>query len=602
MLFFSELQEKKVLDAHGRQVGKVQDIAVRVGQGLPRSEFLLVYRTRRGRRETSAVPWDWVASISREGVTLDREREEVWDADIQAEGLWLGRNLLDRQIVDLHGYKVVRVNDLRLAESDSRLTLTGVDVSQKALLRRLGLEKAVRAAEKLGIDLPERTIPWSFVAPLEVSQAGLRLTVTQSQLGEMHPTDIADILEQLDPAQRSRLLDILDSFTAAQSLSEVEPEMQAEVIEGLAETRASNLLEIMPPDEAADILGNLPRDKAERLLNMMGVREARLIRELLGYPEDTAGGKMTPEFLAVLSSCTAAECIDYLRRNAPDAETLYYVYVVDDEGRLKGVVSLRELLTVDPEERVEEFMRRDVISVHVDDDQEAVAEVMARYNLLALPVVDDDNVLKGIITVDDVIDVMREEVVEDLSHLGGLELSEVGLATSLRSRLPSLAITLLGGCLCALVVMLYESRPIPLVTLAFFLPLVLRAAQDVGLVSQAVVLERLGGVEFTAREVLGLAWREFRLVLIIACGLALLGGTAAFLWEGYLRLGLVISFTLLASIPLGGILGMVFTLISQRVPGELHFAQARLSGLLMGLTTLVIYLALAAALLPGRTS
>ncbi|MDI7251577.1 MAG: magnesium transporter, partial [Actinomycetota bacterium] len=496
----------------------------------------------------------------------------------------------------------VRVNDLRLAESNSHLTLTGVDVSQRALLRRLGLERMARAAARLGIDLPERTIPWSFVAPLEVSQAGLRLTVTQSQLSEMHPTDLADILEQLDASQRGRLLDILDAFTAAQSLSEVEPEMQAEVIEGLAETRASNLLEIMPPDEAADILGNLPRDKVERLLNMMGVREAKLIRELLGYAEDTAGGKMTPEFLAVLSSYTAGECIDFLRRRAPDAETLYYVYVVDDEGRLKGVVSLRDLLTVDPGERVEEFMRRDVISVNVDDDQEAVAEVMARYNLLALPVVDDENVLKGIITVDDVIDVMREEVMEDLSHLGGLELAEAGLTTSLRSRLPSLAVTLLGGCLCALVLMLLEARPIPLVTLAFFLPLVLRAAQDVGLVSQAVILERLGGGEVSAGEVIRLAWREFRLVFLISCGLALLGGAAAFLWEGYLRLGLVLGFTLLASIPLGGMLGMIFTLISQRVPGELHFAQARLSGLLMGLTTLVIYLGLAVVLLSGRAS
>ncbi|WP_287152792.1 magnesium transporter [Candidatus Solincola tengchongensis] len=600
MYFFSELQEKKVLDKHGRLVGKLQDIAVKWGHGFPRSESLQVYRTRRGRRETAVVPWEWVSSLSRDGVTLSCERDAVWKSEFQPEGLWLGRNLLDRQIVDLNGYKVVRVNDLRLAESNSHLTLTGVDVSQRALLRRLGLERMVRAVARLGIDIPERTIPWNFVAPLEVSQAGLRLTVTQSQLGEMHPTDLADILEQLDAGQRGRLLDLLDAFTAAQSLSEVEPEMQAEVIEGLAETRASNLLEIMPPDEAADILGHLPRDKAERLLNMMGVKEAKLIRDLLGYAEDTAGGKMTPEFLAVLSSYTAGECIDFLRRKAPDAETLYYVYVVDDEGRLKGVVSLRDLLTVDPEERVEEFMRRDVISVNLDDDQEAVAEVMARYNLLALPVVDDDNLLKGIITVDDVIDVLREEVMEDLSYLGGLELADAGLATSLRSRLPSLAVTLLGGSLCALVLMLFEGRPIPLVSLAFFIPLVLRAAQDVGLVSQAVILERLGGVEASVKEVARLAWREFRLVFLISCGLAFLGGAAAFLWRGYLRLGLVLGFTLLSSIPLGGMLGMIFALVSQRVTGELHFVQARLSGFLMSLTSLAIYLGLATALLSGH--
>lgn len=602
MYFFSELQEKKVLDIHGRVVGKVQDIGMSLSHGLPRSELLVVYRTRRGRRETAAVPWEWITSLGREGVVLSRERDEVWDSDLEPRGLLLGRNLLDQQIVDLHGYKVVRVNDLRLAESNSHLTLTGVDVSQRALLRRLGLERMARAAAYLGIDLPEKTIPWSFVAPLEVSQPGLRLTVTQSQLTEMHPTDLADILEQLDPGQRARLLDLLDAFTAAQSLSEVEPEMQAEVIEGLAEAKASNLLEILPPDEAADILGNLPRDKAERLLNMMGVREAGLIRELLGYPEDTAGGKMTPEFLAAPSSYTAQECIEFLRRNAPDAETLYYLYVVDDEGRLKGVVSLRDLLTVDPGRRVEDFMHRDVISVNVNDDQEAVAEVMARYNLLALPVVDDENLLKGIITVDDIIDAMREEVMEDLSYLGGLELAEAGLSPPLRSRLPSLAVTLLGGCLCALVIMLFESRPIPLVTLAFFLPLVLRAAQDVGLVSQAAILEGLGGGEADVGEVIRLAWREFRLVFLLSCGLAVLGGIAAFLWEGYVQLGLSLGLTLLASIPLGGLLGMVFTLISRRVPGELHFAQARLSGLIIGLTTLGVYLGLAVAFLSSGAS
>lgn len=602
MYFFSELQEKKVLDVHGRMVGKLQDIAVSLGHGLPRSEFLVVYRTRRGQRETATVPWGWVSSLDPEGITLSRERDAVWKSDFQAQGLLLGRNLLDQQIVDLHGYKVVRVNDLRLAESNSHLTLTGVDVSQRALLRRLGLERMVRTVERLGVELPERTIPWSFVAPLEPKQAGLKLTVSQSQLAEMHPPDLADILEQLDSGQRGRLLDLLDSLTAAQSLSEVEPEMQAEVIEGLTETRASNLLEIMPPDEAADILGNLPRDKAERLLSMMGVEEAETIRSLLGYPKDTAGGKMTPEFLAVSSTYTAAECIDFLRRNAPDAETLYYVYVVDDEGRLKGVVSLRDLLTADPQQRVEDFMYRDVISVNVNDDQEVVAEIMARYNFLALPVVDDENVLKGIITVDDVIDVMREEIVEDLSYLGGLELTETALSPSLSSRLPSLAVSFLGGCLCALVLMLFESQPIPLVTLAFFLPLVLRAAQDMGLVSQAAVLERLGGGDFSAGEVVRLAWREFRLIFLLSCGLALLGGVAAFLWEGYLRLGLVLGLTLLASIPLGSLLGMVLTLLSQRLTGELHFAQARLSGLLIGLITLVVYMALAAALLSGGAS
>lgn len=601
MYFFSELQEKRVLDRAGRHLGKVQDIGVAADTGLPQSESLIIARTRRGRKETVVVPWSWVISLDRSGITLDRERDEVWGSEHPESGLLLGRNLLDRQIVDLHGNKVVRVNDLRLAEFDTQLRLTGVDVSQRALLRRLGLEWLIRALGTLGIDLPERTIPWDFVAPLELHRPDLKLTVSQTQLADLHPPDLADIIEQLDPAQRGRLLDLLDAFTAAQSLSEVDPDKQAEIIEGLTETRASNLLEIMPPDEAADILANLPRDKAERLLNIMGVKEAGVIRELLGYGEHTAGGRMTPEFLAIPGRYTAAQCIGYLREKAPDAETLYYVYVVDDEGRLKGVVSLRDLLTSPPGEKIEEFMNRDVISVNVSDDQEAVAEIMAHYNFLALPVVDDENHLKGIITVDDIIDVLREEAVEDLSHLGGLELSEVGAAPSLRTRLPSILITLIGGCAGALLIMSFEGRAIPLVTLAFFLPLILRAAQDIGLISQAVVLESIGGRELHAGEVLAIAWKELRVVMLISAGLALIGGAAAFFWEGYARLGMTIGLSLLLAILLGGALGMIIPLVSRKVRGELLYTQVRFSSLLIALSALVIYFGTAALLLRGVT-
>ncbi len=599
MYFFSELQDRKVLDKHGRLVGKVHDIGVRLGAGLPQSESLVVARYRRGRRETVTVPWEWVQSVGPEVVTLSRQREEVWRSEFPPGGLLLGKNLLDRQIVDLHGNKVVRVNDLRLAEFDSQLRLTGVDVSLRALLRRLGMERLARIAGNLGLDFPERTIPWNFVAPLDMDRADLRLTLTQTQLSELHPTDLADIIEQLDPPQRERLLDRLDALTAAQSLSEVEPDMQAEVIEGLTETKVSNLLEVMPPDEAADILSNLPRDKAERLLNIMGVREAEIIRELLGYEEDTAGGKMTPEFLAVPSHYTADQCIQYLRDNAPDAETLYYVYVIDDEGRLKGVVSMRDLLTSPPEAKVEDFMCRDVISVNVSDDQEAVAETMIRYNFLALPVVDDDNHLKGIITVDDMIDVLREETMEDLSHLGGLEVEETGVATSLRTRFPSLLVTLLGGCLAALVIMVFEGKAIDLVLLSFFLPLLLRAVQDIGLISQAVVLEYIGGREISVKEIAAITWRELRVVLIISCGLAGLGGLSAFLWEGHLRMGLTLGLSLLLSVFLGGVIGIGFPLAINRIRGELRFTQARFSTLLIVLVSLAIYLGLASALLSG---
>ncbi len=598
MLFFSDLQERKVVDVAGRTAGRLHDIGMGLRGSLPQSEFLVLSRTRRGRRETVAVPWGRVSSLQASCITLDRDREEIWNSDSGQAGLLLGRNLLDRQIVDLHGNKVVRVNDLRLAEFDSNLRLTGVDVSQRALLRRLGLEKTLlRLCHLVGGDLPEKTIPWNYVAPLEVQRPDLMLTITESQLSELHPTDIADIIEQMEPQYRERLLDLLGAFTAAESLSEVEPGKQADVIEDLTEAKASNLLEIMPPDEAADILALLPRDKAERLLNIMGLREAGIIRELLGYGEDTAGGRMTPEYLSIPGSLRAKEAMAYLRENAPDAETPYYIYVEDNEGRLKGVVSLRDLLTSPPHEKVGEFMRRDLISVNVAEDQETVADIMSRYNFLALPVVDDNNAIKGIITVDDMIDVIREEAIEDLSHLGGLELSERGAAPSLRTRLPSIIITLLGGLAAALIISAFEDRIIPFISLLFFIPLVLRAAQDIGIVSQAVVLEEIGGKDPGWREVMVLVWKELRVVLVISLGLALLGGLAAALWEDYLRFGLTIGLTLFTTVVLGTIVGISLPLITRRVKGELRYTQARFSSLFIGIAALAIYLGMATALL-----
>jgi Mg2+ transporter MgtE len=598
LLFFSDLQERKVIDSTGRVAGRLHDIGMGLSGNLLQSEFMLISRTRRGRRETVAVPWKCVSSLHSPEVKLDRKREEIWESEHSQTGLLLGRNLLDRQIVDLHGNKVVRVNDLRLAEFDSSLRLTGVDISQRALLRRLGLEKSlVRLLRLLGRNLPEKTIPWNFVAPLEVQRSDLKLTVTESQLSDLHPTDLADIIEQLEPQYRERLLDLLGTFMAAESLSEIEPGKQADVIEDLSETKVSNLLEIMPPDEATDILALLPRDKAERLLNIMGVREAGVIRELLGYEEDTAGGRMTPDFLSVPSSNTARETMDFLRENAPDAETLYYVYVEDNEGRLKGVVSLRDLLRSPQEERVEDFMRRDVISVNVAEDQEAVAATMRRYNFLALPVIDDRNSIKGIITVDDMIDVIREEAIEDLSHIGGLELVEPGAAPSLRTRLPSIVITLLGGLAAALLISAFEEHIIPFISLVFFIPLVLRAAQDIGIVSQAVVLEEIGGKDLSGREILRMVWKEMRVVLIISIGLAILGGLVAALWEDYLRFGLTIGITLFTTVVMGTVVGICLPLISRRIKGELRYTQARFSTLFIAIAALAIYLGMATALL-----
>ena len=599
MYYLSQLLERKVVDASGRAVGKLHDISMVPEERSLLSRHLVVSRFRRGRRELYAVPWEWVGSLE-PAITLNREREDVYRCPPEPEGLLVQRSLLDRQIVDIQGRKVERVNDVRLSEFDSRLRLTGVDVSPRALLRRLGLEKpAALAARLVGRELPEKTIPWEFVAPLDLPTRDLQLRIAQSQLKELHPSDMADILEQVEPQYRERLLDLLSSMSAAESLSEVDPDKQVDVIGDLSETKASNILGVMPPDEAADILRLLPRDKAERLLSIMGMKESRIIRELLGYGEDTAGGRMTPEFLGVPGYFTAAQCIEYLRRRASEAETLYYLYVLDDEGRLKGVLSLRDLLTHPPDQRVEDFMNRDVISVHVDDDQEMVADLMRKYNFLALPVVDDDNVLKGIVTVDDMMDVLKEETVEDISHLGGMMVGD-SFREVLRGSLPGLASALVAGMACTLLLSAFRPSWPAIIACAYFLPWVIRVGEGMGMFSQAAFLEATGGRELERGILIPVARREMTAALILSLGTGALSGPAALWLTGKGSLAVALALSLVISSLVGMGTGTLFTILSHREGGALRFVQTRLSFLFMTVITVPVYVFLSKVLLSAR--
>ncbi len=282
------------------------------------------------------------------------------------------------------------------------------------------LERASdRVAKAFGGHLAETLIAWNYMDLLDRDLSQVKLSVTHKRLHELHPADVADILETLNPSQRAAVFEHLDNESAAETISELEDEYQADVIDDLSERRASDLLAEMDPDDAADIIGDLPYDKAERLLRLMGVEDAKAIRSLLGYKEKTAGGIMTPEVTTVREDMTVQEVIECLRGEAAEHESIYYVYVVAPDKRLTGVISLRDLLVSAPETSVSEIAERDLITTNPDDDQEDVAEAMSKYDLLALPVVDESGALLGIVTVDDALDVMEEESAEDLELATG---------------------------------------------------------------------------------------------------------------------------------------------------------------------------------------
>jgi Mg2+ transporter MgtE len=254
------------------------------------------------------------------------------------------------------------------------------------------------------VPLPERYIDWEDVDPVETSIASIKLRVPHAGLAELHPSDLATIIDQLAPKDRVGVLASLNDEDAADVFEEMEPETQVEVIEDLDPARAADILEEMSPDDAADLVQDLSDETRQEILALMERDEAEELGELLAYPEDTAGGMMTTEFVAIPASLTCAQAIDRLREMEPDAETIYYVYVVDSQERLVGVLSLRDLIVSAPERLIRQVMIPDPVTVDVLANEDEVAEIVAHYNLLAVPVVDGEQHLVGIVTVDDAMD------------------------------------------------------------------------------------------------------------------------------------------------------------------------------------------------------
>ena len=401
MLYLSQAIGRPVLDVNGEPIGKVDDLIVAVGDRYPPVTGLVVATDRR----RIFLPWSHVASFDATGARLSTDRIDITKFQGRPDEIQLRADLLDKQIVDIDGRKVVRVNDLRLDDVEGKLHLVAVDVGAAGLLRRLGVEAGYRVlARNLRLRTPERYIDWEDVDPVESSIASIKLRVPHAGLSELHPADLATIIDQLTPRDRAGVLAALDDEAAADAIEEMEPETQVEVLEDLAPERAADILEEMSPDDAADLVADLDQATRDEILALMEHDEAEEVQELLGYPEESAGGIMTTEYIALDENLTAAESIDHLRELEPDAETIYYVYVTDDADHLTGVLSLRDLIVAQPDTKIRDVMIREPVAVGVLADQDEVAEVVAHYNLLAVPVIDDEERLVGIVTVDDAID------------------------------------------------------------------------------------------------------------------------------------------------------------------------------------------------------
>jgi magnesium transporter len=406
MLYLSQAIGRPVRDQHGEPIGTVADLIVAIGDRYPPVTGLVV---RTNGREIF-LQWRSVTFLDADGATLRTSAIDISKFHQRPNEIRLKLDLMDRQIVDIDGRKVVRVNDLRLDEIEGSLRLVAVDVGASGLLRRLGIEGTWRTiAHGLHREVPERYIDWEDVDPVERTIASVKLRVPHKGLAELHPADLATIIDQLGRSDRVGLIQSLDDEAAADAIGEMQPEAQVDILEDLEPERAADILEEMDPDEAADLVADLSDESREEILGLMEKDEAEEVQELMTYPEESAGGIMTTEFVAVPADLTAAQTIDRLRELEPDAETIYYVYVTDSEERLVGVLSLRDLIVAKPDRIISEFMYDEPVAVRTDASQEEVTELVARYNLLAVPVVDEIGRLEGIVTVDDAIDTLMPQ-------------------------------------------------------------------------------------------------------------------------------------------------------------------------------------------------
>jgi CBS domain-containing protein/sporulation protein YlmC with PRC-barrel domain len=406
----TELLGSPVTEASGAQCGRVRELVLTPAEDRIHISMLIV-RTKKGDR---VLPFSAVSSLNG-GVQASSAASDWSPPD--PEGLFLlERDLLDQQIIDVHGRKVVRVNDVDLHPETSNgrvyLKIGSVDVGARGAVRRLLKGVVPMAALRAVLQrIPPRLIPWDFVDLIETDPARrVKLKISHERLAKLHPADIADIVERLAPDEREAVFETLDQEVAAEALEEVQPRVQKSIVESLDYGRAAEIVEEMDPDAAADLLADLPEERTTEILKEMQPEERQEMTELLEFGENTAAGRMNTEYLALSAEASVNEAIEALRSFEGGVETVSTVYLVDERGKLIGAVPLAKLILAEPDDKLLPLSMDPLISCHAGAREREVAALFDKYNLMTLPVVDDDGVLTGVITSDDVISLLRAKL------------------------------------------------------------------------------------------------------------------------------------------------------------------------------------------------
>jgi len=399
MLYLSQVLGRPIRDLEGERVATVNDIIVRLGEDDHPPVTGLVARYRR--RDFFLSRWR-ITELNQNGVRLNSDILDLRPFVRRENEVLLAKDVLDKQLIDVDGKRVVRVNDVQIIQAAGDWRVTGADVSLQGLWRRLAPSGFAGTRKTVEV------LDWADVGYLATDAATVQLKSKSDKLARLHPVEIARLAEALSYHHGSEVVEALDDETAAETLEEMPAETQARILGDMDQERAADILEWMSPDEAADVLGDLPEEKAEELLGLMEHDEQADVAELLPYEDDTAGGLMTTEFVTLPRALTVGEALARLREMAETPNMIYYLYVVEEENswKLLGVIALRSLILADPSVPLEDVMRTEFQRGDPSEPARDVAQRIAEYNLLALPVVDESGDILGIITVDDAMEIL----------------------------------------------------------------------------------------------------------------------------------------------------------------------------------------------------
>ena len=400
VLLFTSILGKKIYDEFDEVLGVLKDIYVTTDEGYPR---VIGYKVK---RDGSTFHYEFRSVVFYQSENrvkiMTRGSKEILP---RRYSYLLSENLLDKKIVDINGKQVVRVDDLRIAEIAGEYRVIAVETGPTARFRRIGLQGIGRFIYRsLHKDFEDKVLMWDDVESLEMINNNLQISVPYKKLSTLHPADLADILEDLDASSRKKIFESLDEDLAADTLEEIDPEYKGSIIKDISEAKAAELLENMPSDEIADILDDLDDEEREKILVNLETEDANEVKELLKYDDETIGSIMSKDFISFNLDITIGEIIEILRETEPEDEQLNSIFITDEDERVIGVLTLKDLIFNSPETKAREVMNENTNVIrHFVDVDEAI-EIVSKYDLLSIPVVDDDDILIGEVNTHDLID------------------------------------------------------------------------------------------------------------------------------------------------------------------------------------------------------